>query len=283
MSPLSNKQRSKKYRENVKRSAAQLKAYKEAKSNRYYKHVQSTLTQKLIHAFQSNYDKAKMEVNVRAGWYFTVNNCINFTSQECLELKKRLKQPKNWYTLGQNGRLFTKNLNDAIINNVTDKKFQLLGILRTVFEQRLNVSCMKFIKHSECLHEVQQFHVDDKDQYKKIRDMDSDDLHQCTFHDFGYSVFVGLDKVNTLIVGRANEEQQEMESVTEVKFPFRSILVITSHLPHQGNKFSSMSHVYHTKDKWTKYSLKGFIAIGPDPSDGQGWFVKGRNEFCGSR
>ena len=283
MSPLSTKQRSKKYRENLQLSAAKLEASKEAQSNRYYKRVQSTLTQKLIEAFQSNYDKAKIEGNVRAGWHFTVENCINFTYQECIELKKGLKQPKQWYGLGQVGRNFTKNTNDSLINNVTDKKFPLLSILRNVFDQKSNVSCMKFIKHSKDLHETQPFHVDDKAQYKLLQKMDSQDLEKLTFHDFGYSVFVGLDKVNTLIVGRANEESQDIENIMEIQFKFKSILVIATHLPHQGNKFSSMDNVYHTKDKRTKFSLKGFVAIGDDPLDGQGWFVKGREIFCGPR
>jgi hypothetical protein len=142
---------------------------------------------------------------------------------------------------------------------------------------------MKYIKHSAELNELQGFHVDDKDEYQKYKDMNPIVLDRLSFRDFGYSVFVGLDKVNTLIVGQANEEMQEIENVNEINIPFCSILVITTHLPHRGNKFSSLHDVHHTRSSRTKYSLKGFVAIGDDPINGQGWFIKGRDNFCGPR
>ena len=142
---------------------------------------------------------------------------------------------------------------------------------------------MKYIKHSAELNELQGFHVDDKDEYNKLKEMDPIDLDRLTFRDFGYSVFVGLDKENTLIVGQANEDVQEIVDIKEIRFAFKNILVITTHLPHRGNKFSSLNDVHHTRSDNTKYSLKGSVAIGDDPIDGQGWFVKGRDNYCGPR
>ena len=183
MSPLSSKERSQKYRHNVNCSPAKRKLSKNRRRLRHYQSKAKKLMQKLSNSFETHFNQAKMEGKLKAGWYFTVDNCIDFSFQQCIEVKNCLNSGRKWARLGDDGRYFTKNDDNSLIDKVTNKKFQLLGILRTVFEQRLNVSCMTFIKHSECLHEVQPFHVDDKDQYKKIRDMDSDDLHQCTFHD----------------------------------------------------------------------------------------------------
>jgi len=283
MSPLSSTERSQKYRLNVNNSPAKRKLSKNRRRLRHYQSKAKKLIQKLSDSFETQFKMAKMEGKLKVGWYFTVDKCFDFSFQQCIELKKCLNSGHKWAGLGDDGRYYTKNDDNSWIDKVTNKKFSLTKILRSVFQDQKNISPMKFIKHSAELNELQGFHVDDKDQYKKVRDMNSDDLHQYTFHDFGYSVFVGLDKVNTLIVGRANEEQQEIESVTEVKFPFRSILVISTHLPHRGNKFSSLNDVHHTRSDNTKYNLKGFVAIGDDPIDGQGWFVQGRDNYCGPR
>jgi hypothetical protein len=136
MSPLSSKERSQKYRANVKSNPAKQALSKKRRAERHYQFKAKKLIQKVNDSFETNFNQAKLEGKLRTGWYFTVENCIDFSFEECIELKKCLKSANKWHGLGDVGRLFTKNDNNSLIDKVTDKKFALTKILRSVFQDQ---------------------------------------------------------------------------------------------------------------------------------------------------
>ena len=199
---------------------------------------------------------------------------------QAIALKRDLRGKQNfWHGLHQDGRMYSKSVmkKNPILKYC---EYNLEQALQGIFGNHQNVSNIRYIRHDQVLTQLQGFHVDDKAAYENLKS--SNDTHS-DFKSLGYSIFVGLDKVNTLVIGEPNEETKTIENVQTVQFPFKSVLVITSNLVHQGNQFTSDNDVHHTKDVSTQYSLKGFISVGEVSNDGQGWFVEGRDPFCGPR
>jgi len=145
-----------------------------------------------------------------------------------------------------------------------------------------HVHSVSYIKHTTICTQMQPYHVDNKHRYEEVKTFNRQD---CTYQNIGgYSIFLGMDKQNSLTIGWADEAASMIEGIEDISFPYNSILVISDHLVHAGNMFKGKESIYWKKDLDTMYSLKGFISVnefGAPQTDIQGWFRIGKHPFMG--
>ena len=287
-----NKLRQRKHREKVARTPQLRETAIIKRRENYERKHEEDLRIRIRSEFMKAFELAKNNNSLSKGICFIVPNVLRITVPYILTLKQQLgMQNKRWGRLHQIGRFYMPNTAKSLLH----PDFQILmKVIDRIFHGSVRLDnsswhthSFRFLKHTPDLTQEQGFHVDIKEHYLRILGMSRDDHSTLTFDNFGgYSIFAGLDKVNTLVIGEANESTSLIENKRTIEFPFKSILVISSYLPHEGNKFQGKETVFSKRCIDSYFSLKGFLSVndyGVETMDLQGWFRDGRIPFCDVR
>ena len=287
-----NKIRQRKHRAKVAMSPTLHAAAVQKRHDNYERKHEEELLVRLRSEFIKAFDLAKNNNSLSKGICFIVPDVLRISIPYILTLKQQLGvQNKRWGRLHQLVRYYMPQAAKSslhpdfqIITSVIDKIFNKSVRLDN---SSWHTHSFRFLKHTPELTQEQGFHVDIKEHYMRMLGMSRDDHNNLTFDNFGgYSIFAGLDKVNTLVVGEANENTSVIENKRTIEFPFKIILVISSFLPHERNKFQGKETVFSKRGIDSLFSLKGFLSVndyGVETMDLQGWFREGRTPFCDVR
>jgi glutaredoxin len=239
---------------------------------RYKKRKENELVEKIREAFEREVHAN----NIGNGVAFVIPNVIPITQKGVINLKVSLDN-SSWASLHQPGRNYLKNPPQR----TNDKEYGINIVeqaLRKVFHEGIQrkdgtrgnkqwyVKKVGFIQHMQSLEENQRYHVDNHHHYNRMKiwkkENSTSPTSPVTFYDYsGFSVFLGLEKKNVLMVADYDEDTERIINSNQMEFPFKSILVISSHKLHHGCKFQGVNSIHSDRHPNSTYSIKGFISL----------------------
>jgi hypothetical protein len=282
-----NRQRQKKWRKRLSLDEAKKKAHDLYRRELRIKNQRKELMERIESAFVMAHKEAVEAGTIKHGFHFVVPRVAKITANSVRSLKSHLAKQGKWSGLHQTGRYYNKKPT----KNTTTELDDICCIFQEIFDKGKRIDTLswhvhgiKYIKHTEALVDRQGFHVDIQDHYHEMAKMEV--KSELTFNNHGgYSVFIGLEIQNTLFVGYPDESNSDIINRKKIIFPFKSILVISDYLPHDGDRFCGKHVLHHNGNKETMYHLKGFISInelGDEDATEQGWFNVGEKPFITS-
>ena len=235
------------------------------------------------------------------GYYFVINELVPITEDEVIDLKVNLRQVtfdqlKSSFPGNNKGRRYSKNIGNrkyqilprSVLNFIQALE-NSLSVLDAQYspERNRHVHGPSFLKLLPSVTGGQGWHIDQYKRFGNIHCVEaqredepmtqviSDDIK--SYHDMGYSIFLGLDKVNSLLIGEfVDGDVGIIRDSHRVEFSLGSVLVITDNLVHQGDCYLGVETNFHNETV-DDYQLKMFMAVNEhgqieDGAVNQRWF-----------
>ena len=136
-------------------------------------------------------------------------------------------------------------------------------------ENNRHVHGPSFLKCVDTVTGSQGWHIDQYTRFSRtnvvepdrpnesIKQLDISDFR--SFLDLGYSIFIGLDKINSLLIASMNNDKQIIDA-HRVEYSLGSILVITDNIIHSGDCFLGDNAVI-SRLNGVRFQLKMFMAV----------------------
>jgi len=199
--------------------------------------------------------------NLQDGYYFVLSGLVEITDMDILAMDEILKKI-GWRQLNSldpkrnKGRMYAEGISTTRFKKLP-RAIQIFCLSVRRLLVRFNqcgsigdrhVHGPSFIRLVSTVTGSQGWHIDNhvryRDQLEVEPSYDSEKIsvfpfNNCeSFRDMGYSIFLGLDDVNSVKVGRVNNDSNRtMIDEGSVSFDRGSVFVITDNKPHEGDCF----------------------------------------------